>query len=121
MDTIYLHDIELFVVVGCNPEEKIKRQKVVVSVTLEVNTVRAAESDDLNDTINYSEIYKNIKALEEGTNYNLIESFANRVATLCLSDKKVQAVTVTLQKPEAIKAVPHTGVCIRREQSCNEI
>lgn len=119
MDTIYLHDIELFVIIGNNPEEKVKKQKIVVSVSLEVNTLKAAESDALEDTVNYSEIYKAIKALEESTTYNLIETFANHVATLCLSDKKVKAVTVTLQKPEALKAVPNTGVIVRREQDCN--
>lgn len=119
MDTIYVHDIELTLIIGNNPEEKIKKQKLFVSVSLELDTRKAAESDALDDTVNYSEIYKRICDLQENTQYNLIEAFAEHVAKICLANSKVYAVTVQIQKPEALKNVPKTGIVIRREKHSN--
>lgn len=114
MDTIYLQDIELFVIIGNNPEEKLRKQKLIVSVFLELDTSMAAVSDAIEDTVNYSEICKEIKNLQDSTQCNLIESFAEKVAQTCLTNKKVQAVSVKVEKPEAIKSVPKTGIQIKR-------
>lgn len=116
MDTIYINDIELSLIVGINPKERVEKQKLLVSVSIDVNHSKAVKSDAIEDTVNYSEIYQKILSLQELTSYNLIESFADHVARICLEDSKVQKVFVKLQKPQALPGVPNTGVTLTRLQ-----
>lgn len=94
-------------------------QEFVVDVALELDTRRAAASDDLADTIDYGELAKGLASVVEGEAVNLLETLASRLADVCLGDERVAAATVTVHKPQA--PIPLTfsdvAVTIRRERS----
>ena len=93
-------------------------QDFVIDVELELDTARAATSDDLADTIHYGELAEGIAAVVAGEPVNLLETLAQRLADVCLADSRVRAATVTVHKPQA--PIPLTfgdvAVTIRREQ-----
>jgi dihydroneopterin aldolase len=76
-------------------------QDFVVDVELELDLARAAESDDVVDTIHYGELAEALAAIVAGEPVNLIETLAQRLVTVCLSDERVSAATVTVHKPQA--------------------
>ncbi len=92
-------------------------QDFVVDVVLEVDTAPAAASDDLADTIDYGALAGRLVEVVAGEPVNLLETLAARLADVCLEDARVQAVEVTVHKPQA--PIPHTfddvAVSIRRE------
>lgn len=94
-------------------------QEFVVDVTLELDTRRAAASDDLRDTIDYGALAQGLASVVEGDAVNLLETLAARLADVCLGDERVNAATVTVHKPQA--PIPLTfadvTVSIRRERS----
>jgi dihydroneopterin aldolase len=93
-------------------------QDFVVDVELELDTGRAAESDDLADTVHYGELAEGLAAVIAGEPVNLLETLAQRLADVCLADARVRATTVTVHKPQA--PIPlsfgDVAVTIRRER-----
>ena len=83
---------------GVNPEEKVQGQKFIVDVDINCNLSLTGQTDDLNDTVNYSNIYKLIKNIVEGPSFDLIESVAEKIAKSILSTTQADAVTVTVAK-----------------------
>src|SRR5213079_1742398 len=66
-------------------------QDFVVDVTLELDTSAAAKSDDVADTVHYGELAEAIAAVVAGEPVNLLETLAERIATVCLADPRVTA------------------------------
>ena len=103
---------------GVYGEERANGQPFVVDVVLEVDTRKAAATDEVTDTVHYGELAVRVVAVVEGEPVNLIETLAQRLADTCLTDARVQAATVTVHKPQA--PIPHefgdVAVTIRRER-----
>lgn len=107
---------------GVFPEEKRDGQTFVVDVTLEADLTAAGESDDLADTVNYAEVAAMVVARIEGPSFDLIERLAAVIAddvlTAELSALLVDAVVVTVHKPQAPVGVRFgdVTVTVRRER-----
>jgi dihydroneopterin aldolase/2-amino-4-hydroxy-6-hydroxymethyldihydropteridine diphosphokinase len=98
--------------------EKRDGQVFVVDVTMDVDLAPAGSSDDLADTVSYAEVAADVVALIEGEPLDLIEALAARIADRVLARPLVEAVEVTVHKPEAPVGVPFTDVqvVVRRER-----
>ncbi|NUS73041.1 MAG: dihydroneopterin aldolase [Corynebacteriales bacterium] len=86
---------------GVYPHERRNGQDFVVDVDLEVNTAAAAASDDVADTVHYGELAERLAAIVSGEPVNLLETLAERLCQSCLEHKLVDAVTITVHKPQA--------------------
>ena len=117
-DEIFIKDLLVRGIVGINPDERTKAQDVLINVTMWADTTRAAETDDINDAVNYKTVAKAIiKHVEEG-NPELVERLVAELAELALaSDERIQEVAVTLEKPGALRFAKSVGVTIRRSRS----
>lgn len=92
--------------------ERAQGQDFVVDVALEVDLAPAAHSDAVADTVDYGVLAGQLVAVVEGESVNLIEALAARLATACLADGRVLAVTVTVHKPQAPIPHPFTDVAV---------
>lgn len=117
LDEITLTGIRAFGHHGVFPEERREGQEFVVDATLCVSTRRAADTDDVADTVNYGEMAELIVAAVQRDPVDLIETLAARIAADLLLRGQVRAVTVTVHKPSAPITVPFddVSVTIRRE------
>ena len=113
-DLILIRDLLLRAVIGVNDDERANRQDVVLNIAMEADTRPAAASDDIGDAVNYRTIAKAVIALVEASQCHLVERLAQEVADLCLQDARVQAVTVRVEKPGALRFARSVGVEIRR-------
>ena len=86
--------------------EREQGQDLVVDVALDLDLAPAAASDDVQDTVHYGELAGLLVAIIEGEPVRLIETLAGRLADACLNDPRVEAVEVTVHKPQA--PIPHT-------------
>lgn len=90
---------------GVHDFEREQGQDFVVDVVLELDLGPAARSDDVADTVHYGELAESLVAVVTGEPVNLIETLADRLAGVCLADRRVAAATVTVHKPQA--PIPH--------------
>ncbi len=115
-DKIFIKDLLLRAILGINGEERVNRQDVIVNVVLETDTRPAGKSDNIDDAVNYRTVAKQVAELIEGAQFFLVEKAAEEVARLCLADPRVTAVTVTVEKPMALRFARSVGVAIRRSR-----
>ena len=86
---------------GVLPEEREQGQLFVVDVVLELDLRPAAASDDVADTVDYGELANRLGAVGAGEPVDLIETLAERLAAVCLADRRVHRAEVTVHKPDA--------------------
>ncbi|MFY1704743.1 dihydroneopterin aldolase [Micromonospora sp. WMMA1923] len=86
--------------------ERAQGQDFVVDAELRLDLRPAAASDDVTDTVHYGELAQRLVEVITGEPVNLIETLADRLLDVCLTDPRVTTATVTVHKPEA--PVPHT-------------
>ena len=99
-DQIILKGMRFYGYHGVNPEERSKGQKFVVDLTVECSLIKPSESDEVEDTVNYSELFRIVKAIMEGKPHNLLESLAKNISDRILLDYDIYSVSVTIKKPE---------------------
>lgn len=92
--------------------EKERGQTFVVDAVLELDTAPAATGDDLDKTVNYAELAQRLHAVLTGEPVDLLETLAQRLADVCLADPLVDAVEITVHKPEADLGVPFADVTV---------
>lgn len=103
---------------GVLESERLTGQPFIADVTIAVDTRRAAGSDDLADTVDYSQVAQAVYAELSGEPVDLIEVLAERIAERCLAFTGVHAVEIALHKPEAPVGVPADDVVLRIVREC---
>lgn len=114
LDRIEIKDLLLRGIVGINDEEREKKQDILVNVVLHADTRATAQDDSLAGAVNYRSVTKAIIALVETSAYFTVEKLASEVARLALAGAAVPAVTVSVEKPGALRFSRSVGVTIVR-------
>ncbi|HSV40795.1 MAG TPA: dihydroneopterin aldolase [Nocardioidaceae bacterium] len=119
LDRLAVHGIEATGHHGVFDFERREGQTFRVDLVLGLDTRVAAESDTLQDTVDYGTLVAQVKEAIETDPVNLIETLAKRIADVCLADERVQWAEVTLHKPEAPIEATFSDVTltIRRSRS----
>lgn len=101
MDYIYLNDMAFYGYHGALPEENVLGQMFRITVTLATDLKQAGETDDLQATVNYAEVYELCKEVAEGPAFQLIEAVAEKIATRILDtySPQVKGCKVLVVKP----------------------
>lgn len=100
-DRILLSGLTFYGYHGVHPDERQRGQRFVVDVALSLDLRPAGRSDDLTQTINYSQVYHLVGQIVEGPACNLIEAVAERIAQAILDQTPATAVSVRVTKPWA--------------------
>ncbi len=118
MDRILIHGAHFYGRHGVSEEERRVGGHYTVDLELTYDLTRAGASDDLRDTISYSDVYRTAREIVEGTSYHLIEALADQIATMVLSRYPAQAVLVRVKKepPPVVGVIDYAGVEIVRER-----
>jgi dihydroneopterin aldolase len=100
-DELAIHGIECRGHHGVFDHERRDGQTFVIDLVLGVDTAPAAASDDLADTVDYGGLVADVTAAVERDPVDLIETLAQRIADVCLTDRRVEWTRVRVHKPEA--------------------
>lgn len=118
MDRISLCGVRVWAHHGVAADERRRGQPFLVDVTVETDLSAAAGSDDLDDTVDYAALARQVAAAAGGGQHRLIESVAADVLDAVLDDRRVAAAEVTVHKPRAPLEVEvdDVAVTLRRER-----
>lgn len=102
MDKINLEGLSFYGYHGLFNSETELGQLFKIDLTLYTSTKKAGESDKMEDSIHYGEVYQTVKALVEGEPFHLLEALAEQIAKSVLADfEAVEAIMVRVNKPQA--------------------
>ncbi|MEM1505869.1 dihydroneopterin aldolase [Domibacillus sp. 8LH] len=101
MDKIYVTGMEFWGYHGVFPEENKLGQRFRADVTLHVSLKKAGQTDNLEYSVNYADVYHACKKVIEGEPVKLVETLAERIAASILEDfSAVKSCTVKIIKPD---------------------
>jgi FolB domain-containing protein len=114
MDKVIIRDLLARGIIGINDWEREKPQDILINITAFTDTRRAAESDKIEDCLDYRRLAKKVQAHAESAARLTVEALANDLANLCLQEKDVQKVIVRVEKPGAVRFARSVGVEVER-------
>jgi 7,8-dihydroneopterin aldolase/epimerase/oxygenase len=100
-DRLAVHGVEAVGHHGVFGFERREGQRFVADLVLGLDSRRAAETDDLQHTVDYGNLVAKVKKAIETDPVDLIETLAQRIADICLADPRVEWTEVTVHKPDA--------------------
>jgi dihydroneopterin aldolase len=116
-DTIFLTELKIETIVGIWEWERKIRQTVSIDLEMGADIRRAAASDDIEDTLNYKQVAKRVQQFVADSEFQLVETMAEKTAALILAEFDVPWVQIRVNKPGAIRGARDVGVLIRREKA----
>ena len=117
MDRIYLTGISAFAFHGVYENERKEGQKFSVDLVVDLDLYNAGISDELSDSVDYSQIARIAHEELTGEPCNLIEAVAERIASRLLAEfSQILSITVKLHKPDADVGVSLSDIAIEIER-----
>ena len=109
----YVREMEI----GAYADERGRTQRVRFDISLEVARERMPHGDNYTRVINYEDLVEAIETLARGPRMNLVETFAERLAELCLVDPRARRVHIRLEKLDRLADDAAYGIEIVRDRS----
>lgn len=114
MDIIYLHDLKVDCIIGLWDWERKVRQRIVIDLDMAADIRKSAKSDAIEDTLDYKAVSKAVITFVGESEFQLVETLAEKVADIILNDFQVPWVRVKINKKGAIRGATDVGVIIER-------
>lgn len=114
MDIIFLRDMRIETVIGIWEWERKIRQTVSIDLDMAADIRKAAASDTIEDTLNYKAVAKRVQQFVADSSFQLVETLAEKIAAIVLTEFDVPWVRVRVSKPGAIRGARDVGILIER-------
>ena len=116
MDIVFIRELKVDTVVGIYDWERRIRQNVVLDLDMGTDIARAAKSDRIVDTLDYKAVAKRVTQFVSASEFQLVETLAEKVAEFVMQEFKLRWIKVALHKPGAVSGSRSVGVIIERGQ-----
>lgn len=116
MDTITLSDIKIHTLIGIHAWELQIPQRLQIDVTFQTDAKTIAETDTIEQAIDYEQVINEIFAFAKTHGCKLIETFADRLANTLLDRFPTKEVTLMVHKPGALKDAKDVIIRVTRSR-----
>ena len=116
-DTIFFHELKVETIIGIWDWERKIRQTVSIDLEMGADIRRAAETDNIDDTLNYKAVAKRVQQFVADSEFQLVETMAEKIAELVLQEFEIPWIQVRVSKPGAIRGAKDVGVLIHRSKT----
>lgn len=116
MDIVFIRDLQVETVIGIYDWERKIKQTISIDIDMATDINKAANSDNIDDTLSYKTVAKRLIGFIEESEYELVESLAEKICAIVRDEFKVPWVRLTLNKPGAVSGSRSVGVIIERGQ-----
>lgn len=117
MDKVFIEGLTVDAVIGVYDWEQQRKQSLILDLEIAWDNQPAAESDQLDDALDYDALSQAVIELIQSRPRALIETVAEEVAQLAIQQFSVPQIRVKVMKPTAIAAARHAAVEIVRSRA----
>ncbi|MFT5220130.1 MAG: dihydroneopterin aldolase [Planctomycetota bacterium] len=114
MDIVFIHELKIETVIGIYDWERKIKQTISLDIDMGTDIVKSAKSDSIDDTLSYKTVAKRLISFVEASEYELVESLAEKICDIIRSEFDVPWVRLSLSKPGAVRGSRAVGVIIER-------
>ena len=116
MDIVYIRDLRVETIIGIYDWERKIKQTVAIDLDMATDVKQAAETDAIDDALDYKTLAKCVIQFVESSEFQLVETLAEKIAELILKEFGVTWLRLNLNKPGALRGSRDVGVIIERGQ-----
>ena len=116
MDIVYIRDLRIETIIGIYDWERKTRQTVSLDLEMGTDIKKAAASDSIEDTLDYKSVAKRMIQFVGDSEFQLVETMAERIADIVLNEFNVPWMKLRLSKPGAVTGSQDVGVIIERQK-----
>ena len=114
MDIIFLRGLQIETIIGIYAWERKIRQAIILDLEMATDIRKAAASDSIEDALDYKEVSKRIVAFVESSDFFLVETLAEKIAEILLTEFRIPWLKLTLNKKGAISGATDVGIVVER-------
>lgn len=114
MDIVFIRDLQVDTIIGIYDWERKIRQTISLDIDMATDISKAANTDNIDDTLSYKSVAKRLIEFIEGSEYELVEALAEKICSIIREEFNVPWVRLTLHKPGAVRGSRSVGVIIER-------
>ena len=114
MDRVFINDLRIETIIGIYDWERKVRQTISLDLEMGTDIRRSAKTDAIEDTLNYKAVAKRLIAFVGDSEYQLVETLAEKIAEIVLNEFDVPWLKLTVHKPGAVRGSRDVGVIIER-------
>ena len=114
MDTVFIESLEVDTVIGVYDWERTIRQNLLVDVQMGWDNRPCAADDALHLALDYAAVSEKIHDFAQNSHFELVETFAERLAALLMADFNIPWLRLRITKPGAVASARGVGVEIER-------
>ena len=118
---ILINELILDLKLGYYEFEKEKAQKVKFNLEIDYKDKKPTNDRDLKSIVNYGKIVKLVKKLVKNKHYNFLETLAEDVFDELFKDKRIDKITLKIEKLEILKDCSSVGIQISKKRSHEKI
>ena len=108
--TVFIKDFFIEEIIGIHKHEKIKKQKIKFNIVLDINQSSIPDEKNIKSIVDYEKITNKLENLTKSKKYNFLESLVEDSFKEIFVDKRIDAATIKIEKPEAIANTESVGV-----------
>ncbi len=116
---ILINELTLDAFIGIHDFEKKKKQKIAISLSLDVADNISEIEHKIENFVSYEHIVSDIKTILKEGHIDLLETLGEKIVDLCFKDKRVQTINIKLEKLEVFKEAISVGIEIFRKKPSN--
>ena len=114
MDIVFINDLRIETIIGIYDWERKVKQAISLDLEMGADIRKSAETDAIEDTLNYKAVAKRLMAFVSESEYQLVETLAEKITEIVLTEFNVPWVKLTVHKPGAVRGSRDVGVIIER-------
>ncbi|MCL4139424.1 UNVERIFIED_CONTAM: hypothetical protein GTU68_050319 [Idotea baltica] len=114
MDTVFIRDLSMDAVIGVFGWERQVHQKITINLEMATDISKAANTDDLEYTLDYKAISQRIRVLVEENQPKLVETLIELIAATVMTEFNIPWIRISIAKPGAVRGSAAVGVTIER-------
>ena len=114
---ILINELILDLKLGYYDFEKDKSQRVKFSLEIDYKDKKPTNDKDIKSIVNYGQVVKLIRKLTKNKHYNFLETLAEDVFDVLFKDKRIDKITLKIEKLEILKDCSSVGIQITKKRS----
>ena len=115
MDTVFINDLRIETIIGIYDWERKVKQTISLDLEMGADIRKSAETDAIEDTLNYKAVAKRLIAFVSEGRFQLVEKLAEEAARIVITEFGVPWLRLSVNKPGAVRGAQGVGVVIERQ------
>ena len=114
MDIVFINDLRIETIIGIYDWERKVKQTISLDLEMGTDIRKSAATDAIEDTLNYKAVAKRLIVFVGDSEYQLVETLAEKITDIVLAEFDVPWLKLTVRKPGAVRGSRDVGVIIER-------